>query len=130
METIIIYIFAPIVSALLLWIGWLIKREIESRDSQKRQQKEYILTLKRTSDFQDLTLEALMTIMDSLKVDLQSNDVQFVSFHNSGIMNGESVEYREKIHDELEKLNAVSEKIKAARQSYTNDIKKTGNEEG
>ena len=117
-ETLLIYIFAPILSALLLWIGWLIKQQIKAREEQRKQQEEYSLSMLKVSDYFDATLATLAVITESLKASLQCHDIEFQSMHDSGMMNGESVEQRSKISLEIARLEENLAKIAELREAH------------
>lgn len=101
------YVIYPIIGALLLWIGWLVKEQIE--DNKKSRQLEHKLhdTLNKFIKCQNLILEGVKQVAESLNVALKSDDMQFKYFHDAGIMNGESVQHRAEINDQLTKLSEL-----------------------
>ena len=111
-DKILIYIISPILAALLLWIGWLIKKQIDMKSAQQKQNEEFNMNMKKVSDCLDIMMGTMLAMTSTMKVSLQCHDVEFASLHNAGIINGESVEQRSNIAMEMEKLERVTEGIK------------------
>lgn len=101
------YIIYPIIGALLLWIGWLIKEQIEDNKKSRELERELHDTLNKFIKCQGLLLEGVRQIAEGLNIALKSDDLQFQHFHDAGIMNGESVQHRAEIDDQLVKLSGL-----------------------
>ena len=99
------YIIYPIIGALLLWIGWLIKVQLEDNKKSRELETELHETLNKFIKCQSLLLEGVKQIAEGLNTALKSDDLQFQHFHDSGIMNGESVQHRVEIRNQLNKLD-------------------------
>lgn len=112
------YIVYPILAALLLWLGWLIKVQIENVQSSKKLNNEIYITLKTFHECQGVMLDSMRGISEGLMVALMSNDLQFQTFHDSGIMNGESVRHREQISEKLESLKQVVSNIQEMKKQF------------
>lgn len=118
-EKILIYVFAPILSALLLWIGWLIKKQIDLKEAQRKQQEEYSLSMSKVSEYLDATVATLVAITETLKVSLQCHNIEFQSMHDSGMINGESVEQMAKISLEIARLEENAASIEKLREMHS-----------
>ena len=108
----VIGVLGTIITTLLTWVGWLIKKRIdESRENTKYQEEMHLL-ISQFLDNQSLTLELIREISKGLTLALKSDDLQFDSFHKSGLMNGESVAHREMIESYLKSVEDFDAKLK------------------
>ena len=115
------YIVYPVIAALLLWIGWLIKLQIENVQSSKKLNNEIYVALQTFCKCQDVMLDSMKVISEGLIIALTSDELQFQKFHDTGIMNGESVRHMERISEKLDNLNRVIDNIDELK-GHLNDI--------
>ena len=108
----VIGVLGTIITTLLTWVGWLIKKRIDESKENTKYQEEMHLLISQFLDNQSLTLELIKEISRGLTLALKSDDLQFESFHKSGLMNGESVAHREMIEDYLKSVEDFDEKLK------------------
>ena len=100
-----------IIATLLGWIGWLIKKRIDDSQTARESQEEMRLLIEQFVNNQEITLDIMRNIVKGVQITLKSDDLQFQSAHESGLMNGESVEQRKVIKDYLDDMTEVEKKL-------------------
>ena len=100
-----------IIATLLGWIGWLIKKRIDDSQTARESQEEMRLLIEQFVNNQEITLDIMRNIVKGVQITLKSDDLQFQSAHDSGLMNGESVEQRKVIKDYLDDMTEVEKKL-------------------
>lgn len=107
----IIGILGTVIATLLTWIGWLVKKRLDESKENLRYQEEMQILVDRFLDTQAITLELIKEISRGLTLALKSDDLQFKSFHDSGLMNGESVKHRKMIEEYLQSVENLDQRI-------------------
>lgn len=100
-----------VIATLLGWIGWLIKKRIDDSQTARESQEEMRLLIEQFVNNQEITLDIMRNIVKGVQITLKSDDLQFQSAHESGLMNGESVEQRKVIKDYLDDMTEVEKKL-------------------
>lgn len=120
-------IVATTIATLLGWIGWLIKKRLEDSKQSGANQEEIRLLIEQFVRNQDVTLSVMKCMINGLQIALKSDDLQFQSAHDSGLMNGESVEQRRIIQKYLDDVQEMKESIDKV---YINPVMGKKSEEG
>ena len=98
-------------ATLLGWIGWLIKKRLDDSQTARESQEEMKLLIEQFVNNQEITLDIMRNIVKGVQITLKSDDLQFQSAHESGLMNGESVEQRKIINAYLDDMTEVEKKL-------------------
>lgn len=104
-------IIATTIATLLGWIGWLVKKRLDDSKKSQANQEEMKLLIEQFVKNQDVTLSVMKCMIKGLQIALRSDDLQFQSAHNSGLMNGESVEQRKVIRSYMDEVNEMKESL-------------------
>lgn len=107
-------LMSAILTALLGWIGWLVKNKIDENKSSEDTQTESMILMQQLLDNQRAYLQVLVELYKGVNLALSSDCLQFKAFHKSGLMNGDSEiqinkinKYFESVDDVLEELSSL-----------------------
>lgn len=112
-DKLLIYILAPILTALLSWIGLLIKRELETRDIRDKQQDDILAAIGNISLVMNTVVDSITILSASVKVLSKCNEVELQSLHNSGVMNGQTEQQLNLIADEVRNLDELISRLQS-----------------
>ena len=112
-DKLLIYILAPILTALLSWIGLLIKRELETRDIRNKQQDDILAAIGNISLVMNTVVDSIIILSASVKVLSKCNEVELQSLHNSGVMNGQTEQQLNLIADEVRNLDELISRLQS-----------------
>ena len=112
-DKLLIYILAPILTALLSWIGLLIKRELETRDIRDKQQDDILAAIGNMSLVMNTVVDSITILSASVKVLSKCNEVELQSLHNSGVMNGQTEQQLKLIADEVRNLDELISRLQS-----------------
>jgi hypothetical protein len=112
-DKLLIYILAPILTALLSWIGLLIKRELETRDTRNKQQDDILAAIGNISLVMNTVVDSIIILSASVKVLSKCNEVELQSLHNSGVMNGQTEQQLNLIADEVRNLDELISRLQS-----------------
>ena len=112
-DKLLIYILAPILTALLSWIGLLIKRELETRDTRDKQQDDILAAIGNISFVMNTVVDSITILSASVKVLSKCNEVELQSLHNSGVMNGQTEQQLNLIADEVRNLDELISRLQS-----------------
>ena len=112
-DKLLIYILAPILTALLSWIGLLIKRELETRDIRDKQQDDILAAIGNISLVMNTVVDSITILSASVKVLSKCNEVELQSLHNSGVMNGQTEQQLKLIADEVRNLDELISRLQS-----------------
>lgn len=112
-DKLLIYILAPILTALLSWIGLLIKRELETRDTRDKQQDDILAAIGNISLVMNTVVDSITILSASVKVLSKCNEVELQSLHNSGVMNGQTEQQLNLIADEVRNLDELISRLQS-----------------
>lgn len=112
-DKLLIYILAPILTALLSWIGLLIKRELETRDTRNKQQDDILAAIGNISLVMNTVVDSIIILSASVKVLSKCNEVELQSLHNSGVMNGQTEQQLNLITDEVRNLDELISRLQS-----------------
>ena len=106
-----ISVAGSIIATLLGWIGWLIKKRIDDSKMNRQSQEETRVLIEQFVNNQEITLDVMKNLINGLQLTLKSDDLQFKSIYESGLMNGESVQQRKEIQSYLHDMDGVKERL-------------------
>ena len=106
-----ISVAGSIIATLLGWIGWLIKKRIDDSKANRQSQEETRVLIEQFVNNQEITLDVMKNLINGLQLTLKSDDLQFKSIYESGLMNGESVQQRKEIQSYLHDMDGVKERL-------------------
>ena len=95
--------FTAIVSAICLWVGWLIKSRIDQREKKKTTEGKLESKLNALLNLEVQEAKARKKEMAKLKKGLElcmeDDDIIFEAFRNSGLLNGKSEVQSAKLYE-------------------------------
>lgn len=107
----VITVAGGIITTLLGWIGWLIKKRLEDGKKSTQDQEEMKILIEQFVQNQDVTMAVIRCLVKGMQITLKSDDLQFQSAHESGLMNGESVEQRKVIQEYFDEVKEMGDKL-------------------
>lgn len=108
-------IAGAVCTALLTWIGWLIKKRVDDSKVHLQTQEELKLLISQFIDSQEILLSVSAEIVSGLKIALQADALQLKNAHETGLMNGESLEHLRVINDYMKNIEDMPKKLEQAK---------------